>query len=239
MLNISVSKLSKPELSIHNKMAEAIEQNHNIKILEAAQFCDVSPSKISKLVRKLGFENFKQYKQYFGGQAIASGNKKRSSELERLQHFIESFNPALIDQFMEVYQRYNKIVLFGLGPSFFCVEYFSYKLAPLSDKSIFVTQSQSYAQNLVDKETLLIVFSVTGKFDSFESLFHRAKSRGTAIMLILEEYDGSLTFEADHLFYLTKSTQNEELLPFEKTRTVFFIFIEEVIARFMSERADT
>ncbi|CAH1231049.1 hypothetical protein PAECIP111891_06788 [Paenibacillus allorhizoplanae] len=236
MLNINLNKLSQLELSIHNKITEVIEQNHNLKILEAAHLCNGSPSQISKLVRKLGFESFKQYKQYFGGQKIVSEDKKKSNELERLKSFIENFNPVLIDNFLKIFKKYNKIVLFGLGPSFFCVEYFSYKLAPLSKKNIFATQSQTYAQNLVDKDTLLIVFSVTGKFTSFENLFHAVKSCGAEIMLVLEEYDNSLTFEVENIFYLTRSTQNENLLPFEKTRTVFFIFIEEIIARLMSER---
>jgi DNA-binding MurR/RpiR family transcriptional regulator len=236
MLNINVNKLNHPDLSIHNKLSKMIEQNINLKILEAAEFCDVSPSKISKLVRKLGFENFKQYKQFFGGQQIISEDKKKSSELERLKNFIENFNPVLIDNFLTIYKKYNKIVLFGLGPSFICVEYFFYKLALVSEKSIFVTQSETYARNLVDKETLFIVFSVTGKFTSFENLFNAVKSNGTEIMLILEEYDNSSALDIDNIFYLTKSTQDENLLPFEKTRTVFFIFIEEVISRLMSER---
>ncbi|WP_176545036.1 hypothetical protein [Bacillus sp. AFS041924] len=49
------------------------------------------------------------------------------------------------------------------------------------------------------------------------------------------EYNTSLALEIDNIFYLTNSTQDENLLPFEKTRTLFYIFIEEVIARLMSE----
>ncbi|WP_148359098.1 MurR/RpiR family transcriptional regulator [Peribacillus simplex] len=196
----------------------------------------MSPSKVSKLVRKLGFENFKQYKLFFGGQQIISEDKKNSSELERLKNYIENFDPTLIDNFLTIFKKYNRIVLFGLGPSFICVEYFAYKLTLLSGKNIFVAQEETYAQHLVDEETLFIVFSVTGKYTSFENLFNAVKSSGSEILLILEEYDNSLALSIDNIFYLTKSNQNENLLPFEKTRTVFFIFIEEVIAKLMSER---
>lgn len=55
-------------------------------------------------------------------------------------------------------------------------------------------------------------------------------------MLILEEYDNSLALDIDNIFYLTKYTQSNSLLAFEKTRTVFFIFIEEVISRLMAEQ---
>jgi DNA-binding MurR/RpiR family transcriptional regulator len=89
---------------------------------------------------------------------------------------------------------------------------------------------------LIDKETLLIVFSVTGKFSSFENLLNTVKSCGAKMLLILEEYNTSLALKIDNMFYLTRSTQDENLLPFEKTRTVFFIFIEEVIAKLKSDQ---
>jgi DNA-binding MurR/RpiR family transcriptional regulator len=236
MINVNLNKLNSLEHSVHNKLSTIIKDNENIKIVEAAEICDVSSSKISKLVRKLGFENFKQYKQFFSGEQIISEGKKKSSELERIKNYIENFDPVLIDNFLSIFNKYNKIILFGLGPSFICMEYFAYKLALLSGKSISVAQSEDYAGRLIDKETLLIVFSVTGKFSSFENLLNSVKSCGAKMLLILEEYNTSLALEIDNIFYLTDSTQDENLLPFEKTRTVFFIFIEEVIAKLMSDR---
>ncbi|MGG3471047.1 SIS domain-containing protein [Neobacillus pocheonensis] len=235
-ININLNKLNDLELSVHNQLSEIIKDNDHLKILEAADYCNVSPSKVSKLVRKLGFENFKQYKQFFGGQPINLEDKKSSSELERLKHFIDNFDPALVDEFLTFYKKYNRIVLFGLGPSFICVEYFAYKLALVSGKHILVSQGEDHAKHLVDEETLLIVFSVTGKFTSFENLFNEVKNKGAEILLILEEYDNSSALKADNVFYLTQSAQNEQLLPYEKTRTVFFIFIEEIIAKLMTER---
>jgi DNA-binding MurR/RpiR family transcriptional regulator len=196
----------------------------------------VSSSKVSKLVRKLGFESFKQYKQYLSGQPIIHKEKNISSELERIKHFIDHFDPSLVDEFITLLQKYNRVVLFGLGPSFICVEYFAYKLALVSGKHILVSQGEDHAQHLVDEETLLIVFSVTGKFTSFENLFSRVKAKGAESLLILEEFDNSSTLQADHIFYLTQSAQSSKLLPYEKTRTVFFIFIEEILAKLMAER---
>lgn len=236
MINVNTNKLNEVELLVHNKLSKIIPNNANIKILEAANYCEVSPSKVSKLVRKLGFETFKQYKQFFSGQQIPIENKKNSSELDRLKNFIENFDSVLIDNFLDLFIKYDRIVLFGLGPSFIAIEYFAYKLTLVSGKNIFVAQNESYAQHLVDEETLLIVFSVTGKFTSYENLINGVKSRGANILMILEEYNTSLALEIDNIFYLTNSTQDENLLPFEKTRTTFFIFIEEIIARLMAER---
>lgn len=158
MININLNQLNELEQSIHSKLSKMIENNDNPKIIDAAQYCGVSPSKISKLARKLGFENFKQYKQYLSGKPVITKNKKISNELERLKNFLEHFDPDLVDKFITIFNKYNRIVLFGLGPSFICVEYFAYKLALVSDKSIVTTHSEDYAQHLVDEETLFIVF---------------------------------------------------------------------------------
>jgi DNA-binding MurR/RpiR family transcriptional regulator len=235
-ININLKKLNDLELSVHNKLSEIIKEKDQLKILEAAEYCNVSSSKVSKLVRKLGFESFKQYKQFFGGQPIIQEDKKTSSELERLKHFIDNFDSTLVEEFLTLYKKYNRIVLFGLGPSFICVEYFAYKLALVSGKHILVSQGEDHVKHLVDEDTLLIVFSVTGKFTSFENLFDGVKAKGAEILLILEEYDNSTALEADNIFYLTQSAQNEKLLPYEKTRTVFFIFIEEIIAKLLAEQ---
>ncbi|WP_273851161.1 MurR/RpiR family transcriptional regulator [Guptibacillus spartinae] len=236
MIKLDTNHLTKLEEDVHSKLSEVVATNDKLKILEAAELCEVSPSKVSKLVRKLGFDNFKQYKLYFSGQQIYTEKQKKSSEIDRLIQFLESFDPALIDDFVSVFEKYKKIIIYGLGPSFISAEYFGYKLTISSDKNVTVAQSEDFASRLADEDTLLIVLSVTGKFSSFENLFAETKKKGATIMLVLEEYVNTLDSMADYIFYLSKVHQDSSLLPFEKTRTVFFIFIEEVIARMRGER---
>ena len=236
-ININLSRLNDLELTVHNKLIEALSKGEQLKIIEAADYCEVSPSKISKFVKKLGFNNFKQYKQFFTGHPVIQSPKEISSELERLTRFIENFDHNLVDEFITLFKRYSRIIIFGFGPSFICVEYFAYKLALVSGKNIMVSQVEDHAVQLAGEDTLLIVFSVTGKFSSFEKLFSGVKSQGAEILLILEEYDNSSTLKADNIFFLTQSTQSEKLLPYEKTRTAFFIFIEEILAKLMAEKA--
>lgn len=231
MIKVVTDNLTKLEEELHGKLSKVVSANNNIKIIEAAEIGDVSPSKVSKLVRKLGFDNFKQYKLYFSGQQMNLEKHNKSNEIERLMRFLESFDSEIIDDFVSIFQKYDKIILFGLGPSFISAEYFAYKLATVSDKNVTVTQSEDFAERLADEKTLLIVLSVTGKFSSFHTLFHNVKRNGSSIMLILEEYVNTQEFLADYFFYLSKFNQSDTLLPFEKTRTVFFIFIEEIIAK--------
>ncbi|KZZ83910.1 MurR/RpiR family transcriptional regulator [Bacillus sp. SJS] len=231
MIKVGTDNLTKLEEKLHETLSSAVSENNKIKIIEAAEIGEVSPSKVSKLVRKLGFDNFKQYKLYFSGQQMNLVKPHKSNEIERLMRFLENFDSGIIDDFISIFQKYEKIILFGLGPSFISAEYFAYKLATVSDKNVTVTQSEDFAERLADEKTLLIVLSVTGKFSSFDSLFQQVKKNGSSIMLILEEYVNTREFTADYSFYLSKFNQSDTLLPFEKTRTVFFIFIEEIISK--------
>ncbi|MDX6154501.1 MurR/RpiR family transcriptional regulator [Marinococcus sp. PL1-022] len=231
MLRLNEEKLTRLEKRIHETLSETVMTRSNLKIIDAATLCETSPSKVSKLVRKLGFENFKEYKLYFSGKSFDITSKQKSSEIERLIAFLTNYDPKMVDEFLNVFMKFNRIIIFGLGPSFISADYFAYKLNTLTDKKVFATQHEDYVGHLADEHTLLIVFSVTGAFSSFKHLFTSAKEKKSQIMLILEENKNTRDFEVDYIFRLSKFPQNDELLAFEKTRTIFFIFIEEVIAR--------
>ncbi|WP_027955074.1 MurR/RpiR family transcriptional regulator [Halobacillus kuroshimensis] len=239
MLKLRTEKLTSLEKRIHNTLSETAASDNALKIVEAAELCEVSPSKVSKLVRKLGFENFKQYKLYFSGDESAVKMKQKSNEIERLMQFLEHYDDKIVDDFMAVFTQFDKVIIYGLGPSYICGEYFAYKLGTLTKKNIYVTQNEEYAGRLADENTLLIVLSVTGTFSSFRNLFTSMRDKGAQIMLILEEHINTRDFDADYIFRLTKFAQDENLMAFEKTRTLFFIFIEEIIFKLRQELNET
>jgi DNA-binding MurR/RpiR family transcriptional regulator len=84
---------------------------------------------------------------------------------------------------------------------------------------------------MADNKTLLVIFTTTGTFKSFEDVYKSTKEKGCTVLVVSAEYNPSLVNSCDNLFWLSKYNQSDELLPHEKTRTVFFIFIEEVIQR--------
>jgi len=233
-MNVNEDKLNPTEKDIHKMLIPAVKEKPTLKILEAATLCEVSSSKISKYVKKLGFENFKQYKLHFSGQNFYQKKEIYSSEIERIKNFLENFNKDLVVKFLEKFNNYDKIILFGLGPSYICIEYFAYKLNFISDKKIFFTQEEDSIHRLTDLDTLVIIFSVTGCFSNFDNLARNVKAQGGSLMLILEEYNNNIPKDINNIFYLTTSTQDQNLLPYEKTRTAFFIFIEEIVYQLMN-----
>ncbi len=229
MINIDVNKLNTLERQINETLTKFSKENSNLKITQAAEACNCSISKISKFVKKLGFDNYKQYMDFLYGHEIPQ--KKSSSELERIKNFLDDFDLSLVDEFIDLVNSHDKIILFGYGPSFICTKYFEYKLRIITNKFVISVPDEISVEGLIDDKSLLVIFSTTGKFKSFEGIYNYSKSQNCTVLLIVEEYNTSLLNNYDRIFMLTKSFQSDDFKPYEKSRTIFFIFIEEVIQR--------
>ncbi len=224
---LDLNKLNALEKEIYGQLTEYAKDNSTLKITEAAVLCNCSASKISKFVKKLGFDNFKQFVAFIRGETLPL--KKSSNELQRIRDFTTSFDPQNVDTFISLLDTHKKIILFGYGPSYYCAQYLEYKLRIQSDAFIMTVPDIVTAENLIDDTTLLVILSTTGHFASFKNICEKTKENGGDIFLIVEEYHPELLHDYDNICFLTDTTQSADLAPHEKSRIVFFIFIEEVI----------
>lgn len=229
MINLDLSRLNPLELTVYQAIHAYAKDHPDLKIKEAAEISACSISKVSKLSKKLGFDNFKQYMDFVYGRTPIE--KKSSSELDRLKHFIEDFDMKIVYDFIEIIDEYEKVILFGYGPSFLLAQYFEYKLRVCTNKTVMALTDELSVRSMVDNKTLLVVLTTTGSFKSFQDIFELAKSKDGEVLVVAEEYNPSLIKNCDKMFWLSKYPQPADLQPHEKTRTVFMIFIEEVIHR--------
>lgn len=228
MINIDIKNLNELEKEIFDKIKEYSKENPKMKIIDAASYCDCSTSKISKFVRKLGFENFKQYTSFLYGN---TPTKSSSNELTRLKEFIEEFDEQLVLDVISLIEDHSKIILFGYGPSLLCAQYFEYRLRTCTNKIVMATSDELSIASVIDDDTLILILTVTGTFSSFETIYDKAKLKGSEVAIIVEEYNLNLFTQCDRFFWLAKTSQPEELKPYEKSRTIFFIFLEEVVSK--------
>lgn len=232
MINVDLSRLNQLEQQIHEKLSLEAGVTGEIRIGQAAEICGCSSSKISKFVKKLGFANYKQYADFLYGKEPVK--KKASPELLRIKEFIERFNYDLVDKFITLLNKHEKIILFGYGPSYLCTQYFEYKLRTSTNKYIMASQDEISVERALDKNSLLVIFTTTGSFRSFEHILSIAKEKKCEVLIVLEEYNASLFTTEAQVFWLCESPQAADLKPHEKSRTVFFIFIEEICQRLLS-----
>ncbi|MEO1772308.1 MurR/RpiR family transcriptional regulator [Candidatus Enterococcus ferrettii] len=235
-MRLQLDRLNELETQIHQKLSDISQERPSMTITEAAEATGVSPSKISKFVKKIGFSGYKEYFRFLTGKELIK-KKKLNSEFARIQDFMENFDAETVSYLAEQIKTHDKIILFGYGPTSICMEYFGYKLTYIIDKNVIQATQSSMIPSLLTENSLLLVFTVAGKFAQFDHLFEEAKRHHTKALLIIEEFNASLNLDQQEIIYLTKSHQDEQLNSHEKTRTVLMMFIEEVI-RELSKQKD-
>jgi DNA-binding MurR/RpiR family transcriptional regulator len=234
MIKIDETKLNPLERRVLTRLTAYAKKNPEPKIVGAAAICDCSVSQVSKAIKKTGFKGYKQFIRYlYFGDAP---QKERIDELERLKIFIEEFDLSLLDEFVELILSHKKIILFGYGPSFICAQYIEYKLRFCTDAFITTPPDERSLHSLTDAASLLIILTTTGQYRSFEPTFKDAKESGADVIVVSEEFNSLLMDNCDRYFCLTHHKQSDELQPYQKTRTVFFIFFEQVVQRILQKQ---
>lgn len=227
MINIDFGTLNPLEQKIHAALANRSKQVNTIRITEAADICECSTSKISKFTKKLGFANYKQYLDFLYGRTPLQSD--HASELDRLETFIQTFDTGKVRDVAKLIAQKDKLVLLGYGPSYVCAQYFEYRLKTCSNKSTIAVPDEWSARTMIDDKSLLLILTVTGSFKSFSEICKDAKAKGSDVALIIEECNPELIRQYDKIFCLTRDVQSRGLKPYEKNRTLFFIFMEEVV----------
>jgi DNA-binding MurR/RpiR family transcriptional regulator len=233
MISIDLRSLNSLEKQIYERLLEYSKGNPKFRINEAADLCNCSVSKISKFVKKMGFSNFKQYLDFLYGEEITV--TEHSGELTRIKNFIDDFDTALVDDFYELIKAHDKIVFFGYGPSLLCGQYFAYRLSTCLNKVVMAVPDEISVTSMINENTLLVFLTTTGTFHSFEKLYNDVKIKGCNVAMVVEEYNTALFDECDKIFWLSKVPQPNYLKAYEKSRTIFFIFLEEVVQKIQCE----
>ena len=235
MLSIDETRLNRTERATLRKLSDYASVHPAPTILEAATVCGCSTSHVSKTVRKAGFPGYKEYLRYL--RSNERPGVRTLDEIERLRRFLDEFDPALVDEVVGLIRSHGKIVLFGYGPSMICAQYVEYKLRFCTQAFVATAPDEHSARSMVDRGSLLLIITTTGRFRSFDAIAHHARSRGADVVVVSEELNPALQELSGRYISLSRHDQSQKLEPHEKTRTVFFIFFEQVVQRILEERA--
>ena len=233
-MNINLKNLNPLEKEILSKLTAAAADKKDIRIGEAAKICGCSASKISKFVKKAGFDSYKVFMDYAEGKEVKADIHR--TELERLKRYTENFDSKNVDAFIKEIDKASKIVIMGYGPSFYCAGYLEYKLRLLYNIPIMAVPDITSALVLMEMGTLVVILSTSGQFISFARLEENIKEKGGTVLMVTEEYHPKLVNEHEKIIFLTDSTQSKELLSHDKSRACTMIFIEEVIFELLKRR---
>ncbi len=226
---INTSILNELETEIHQKLKNAIKDTPTLTIKTASEICNVSPSKISKFCKKIGFDNYKQYKLFISTGKLVNSNET-SDELKRIENYCKTFDHKKSLKLAKLISKSKRVILLGMGPSLIAIEYFAYRLRIVSTVDVLTTSEQFFINNHVSNNSLIIIYTATGKFTSYASLIAFCEENNYSYIIVCEENNHLEQFSNKKVIYLTNTTQKDKILPYEKTRTLWFIYIEEVIS---------
>jgi Transcriptional regulators len=235
MPNINYSKLNNTEQIIHQTLLKHSPNYSSLSITQAAELCGCSISKISKFTKKLGFQNYKEYMNFVYNRK--SPPKAAVTEFDRLRNFIDSFDLSLVEDFVSLIQKHEKIILFGYGPSALCAQYFEYMLRVATDKVVIAVPDETSAMQLLNDNCLFVIITTTGLFKSFEDIYDYATAQNCEALMLIEEFHPSILQRFNKVMALTDTVQSG-IYPYEKSRAIFFIFIEEVIRRLLAQKRE-
>ncbi len=236
MLDIDEMRLNRAERSTLHSLAMYAENNPPPTIVEAAAICGCSVSHVSKTVKKAGFPGYKRYIGYL--YHSEQPPSQPTGEIERLSRFLEEFDPAVVTDFVELIRAHDRIILFGYGPSQICAQYIEYKLRLCMQASVATAPDEQSVESMAGKGSLLIILTATGQYRPFDAVSRGAVNRGANVVVVSEEFNPVLRDLGARYFFLSHHDQPATLKPYEKSRTVLFIFFEEVARCMLQNRTE-
>ncbi len=197
-VSIHYTELTKTDRKITGELMRKPEVLINRAIQEAAKDLEVSPSAIMRVVKKLRYrglpdlknslENYKNEKT----ELVESTKEKILSESiiddykERLNLISSCLSEKQLANIAQLIQGAKTTRVLGIGSSGLAAEQFVYSLL-YQDKYVEAITSRTkifYLSRVLDEDTLLIIFTVSGNAELYEEIFEQAQETGAKIVLI-------------------------------------------------------
>ncbi len=224
-------ELTATEIAISDKITEHLDEVPTLTITKLADLCGVSPSKITKYAKRLGFNGYKEFQYQLKNDRYKSEDKGSSFEYqkEKILQFFDSFSISKMESLKKLINTSDKIYLFGRGPSLKVCEYYEPRLRVAANKNI-VANYDEYLFDLdlareQDEQKLMIVLTVSGKSKKVREVLETAQKRGMKTVCISAYYNQGL--ETASNLYINLLDRKEI---FDKSlirgRTLFYIYFE-------------
>jgi len=231
MISIDTTRLNPLEKHVLETLAIHAKGHARPTIVEAARRCECSVSHVSKAIKKAGFAGYKRYIDYlYTGE---TPRKETRDEIERLKRILTTFDVTLVDNFVELVRSHSRIVVFGYGPSYIIAQYVEYKLRLCLEAVVTTPPDENTLRSLLGPDTLLVILTATGQYRSFHEVAAYARTRGTEVVVVSEEYNSVLMEDCQRYIVLANEKQPDDLEPYQKTRTLFLVFFEQVILKLL------
>lgn len=239
-ISLYYTSLTKSEKKVYQAVLKNPLDITKNSIQKAADELNVSVSSIQRFVGKVGYSGYTEFKLALEEQL----KHKKESEHGKIKNpiihaYIRSFKllenldlqsflkPLVLDL-----KKYSNVKSVGNGNTALSAKQLAYSLYS-EDKFIDTVDTSikiEYLANAVNKDNLIIVFSVTGPMDTYEDLFIQAKKHGSKTYLITMNQESNLIKYANHTIVLpsTHVENSDSSLHRVDSRAVLYVFAEMI-----------
>lgn len=237
------SELNAGDLKISKIIEKNIKKIDELSIAQLADLCGVSPSKITKYSKKLGFRGFKELQ--FQLKADKNIDIKNNSIVEnerlKVEQFFNDFSQDNLDVVTGEIKKANKIYLFGKGPSLKVCEYYTPRLRVAANKNI-ITNYDEYLFDLdylsEGNKKLMILLTVSGKNDKVHETLKICKEKGIKTICISAYKSDKLSAESD--YHISLMNRKEVFDPsLFKGRSLFYLYFEILTQELLSKERNS
>ena len=171
------------------------------KLSDIANVLHVSPSMITRVCKKLGYDGFSQFKI----QLRYSQNRETSIQENNIEYILDYFkkidnaqSQIPIKNIAQMMVNSNEVLFFGIGLSGAMAKYACYLFNRRGLKSFFVDDF-SHRFNVYDQETCVIIFTVSGETTEINNQIMFIKETGARVAVITNSVNTTAAKLADEV----------------------------------------
>ena len=196
--------LTSNELRIYQYCQDHPSDVYKMKIHELAERVYTTAPSISKLVKKLGFNNYQEFKVdirdvFSMAQNSQQHNAFVSQYIQEVQDALTKIAESKVNAFCGFLSGCNTIITWGYGTSDSVAKYVSYNLMLLGFNSLNETDytNCNVRSRFLTRHDCLLIVSNSGESEMLEEIILNARKNGVKVAAITSRANSTLAQSAD------------------------------------------
>ena len=182
-----VKSLNELEYSIYVHLNKDKDTIKELKLTDVANELHVSPSMITRVCKKLGFDGFSEYKLHLKYTEENDQKIKNEKLNYLLDYFQRSTTESSISEIKTVANEIvnsSEVLFLGLGLSAAIAKYAALLFNRKGFRTAFVDDISWRVDNIYDSKTLAIILTVSGETDEVNKVILNLKTKDIKVVVI-------------------------------------------------------
>ena len=240
-ISLYYTSLTKSEKKVYQAVLKHPKYIIENPIQKAAQLLRVSVASIQRFINKIGYSGYTEFKLALTSQENSKqiNFAKTQSSNPIIQAYIRSLKilenidlKSFIKPLVKDLKQYKRIESIGNGNTALSAKQLVYSMYS-EDKFIIPVDTSikiNYLANSINKNDLLIVFSITGSTNTYKKLFSTAHKKKVKTYLITMNQESKLLKYASRFIILpsTHVENSDSTLHRVDSRAIFYVFAEMI-----------